>query len=322
MAKNSPKQLDTFWASPQKMGRPLQLDDKELRSNRDQLLALLQATWCEVGWQLQNVRKPRDVIGAVSAWKNADLRLAKLLLLKAGSDEPRSAAEIVKMHQHRTQLLRSVREASDRVSELKTRLGQIDQALLSLDSDAEAEKLAETRGELAIVLGKSELDCITLNRNVRSYQKQLDEASAVFTRSEVAKFCNLKKYELRPERIANALAGLPFMSWGTSYRRCSPWKLGDLGGGQYNLVRFLSKAITSCPKDRPLTNWVKEQIEAEGVSPVALELKRNWHYLKASLTQGSGAAPDEMAFKIAREYLKRLKSRSPIDIVAEQADAF
>ena len=92
-------------------------------------------------------------------------------------------------------------------------------------------------------------------------------------------------YRPVPFSVANALAGLPYIGWRQSMKRCAEWRLQDLGSGQYLVVETISSLVSSCERRSKVIDiaegWLRERLPKK--SRATLELAEDWYYLKAAL---------------------------------------
>ena len=306
------------------VGRPEQLGDDELRSSRDHLLSMLQNGWFDVGFELQGVQNEEDVGRAFSAWKtDQSSYLIRLLLLPTEPNEvPVNLAELREKHRRRIELGQLIRSASEEQARCRTLVEQANQAYTLPTSDA--DRVAEIRSESVAALDKADLQYLTLRRELGILQNNLDSGFARFVRLQVVEFCGSKRYVLTPLSIANALAGLPFIVWRHSVRRCSPWKVEDFDGAPFHIVNTIHSIVASCPPEAELVQWAEEWLRksSSSESHAIAELKNNWYFVRAAIeaTRPPSASANERAFFIAREYRKRRNSQSPTDILLESRD--
>jgi len=71
----------------------------------------------------------------------------------------------------------------------------------------------------------------TLDRIRGQLEVQIRDLEPSFARHELFRFLKSKRYEITPESLANATAGLPYMGWRQSMRRCKERKSLIANGG-------------------------------------------------------------------------------------------
>jgi hypothetical protein len=99
---------------------------------------------------------------------------------------------------------------------------------------------------------RNKLDSLQIDqKNVRH---QLEVAHASFARSELVKFCQSHRNRLNPRRVANAVAGLPFLSWRQSAMRCVKLEIDKAPGRfRYQTFRIVLRIIKAW--ERKVTTW-------------------------------------------------------------------
>src|SRR5215470_8147412 len=108
---------------------------------------------------------------------------------------------------------------------------------------------------------KNKLELLVAGKN--NIAQQLEEARVSFARSELVKYCLSDRNRLNPRRLANALAGLPFMSWRQSATRCVKLETDRdrvPGGFHYQTYRVVVRIIKAW--DRKLTSKLRDPDES------------------------------------------------------------
>jgi hypothetical protein len=167
-------------------GRPRRIEDTGLRRSRDELRALLVNTWATVRQSLSKIRTAEDVPGAFRVLQDQSSPFLVEVLLR----QPETAATT----------------------------WPDDSRVLAMKLD----QLLQRRTKLLDSISESGPDaCLPLHHERQQIEQTLKDGYTYFARAEVARFCKSARYRLSPLSTANALAGLPFIGWRQSVKRCS-----------------------------------------------------------------------------------------------------
>jgi hypothetical protein len=307
------------------VGPPEQIDDPTLRGNRDQLRSLLESTWCEIVGPLHNINITADVSLALEAWEpEQDCYLVRLLLRPTEGLAPLTHKERREMWQRLKLMSESIRSASEIQMLARRALDQAEHAFAIAANDADRTYIDRIREERLKSMSKADADYTSKQQNFRSLMEAMDDAFGSFSCAELVDFISSKKYELKPISIANALAGLPWVGWRHSVRRCSAWKVEDFKGGQYHLVKTICRIINDCDPGRNLTSqaevWLRSRRANESLA--IAELKDRWHYLKRALRENPPLEKpsEEFQYLIAKEYWRRRAKPTAVDRLMEQEE--
>ena len=199
-------------------GRPTP-DDDTLRDIRNDLVHLFSVSWAAIGWQLRHADSREDLRRAFEPLRgeNNDHLVAPFLkttpLATTGKE------------------VRSVRRALGRVVERRyeaqancndpvNMYGEAQTAVMQ----ARAEQLWKVRGELlkrqsTLLAARKELR--SAEELEQSLQKQLNELEVSFAQEQLVRILAEHRCARNPLRLANAMAGLPYLTARVSYGRCS-----------------------------------------------------------------------------------------------------
>ena len=220
-----------------KRGRPT-IASNFLLGARNDWARLLEEGWPEIGWPLICIRNQRtstieDIQKAMMLLREKSNRGLAIRFYR-DSSEPASALEIRSNWKSRSRLdaripeMQAKRDAQERLCiEVESALNQAEETLKDEDL-----KIKETI-QLEITRRREFLVLITENlRKWESEREALDrkvlDQESYFCRSELLDFLHSEgRYAVKPQPIANALAGLPQMRWRQSYLRCSKMPFGS-----------------------------------------------------------------------------------------------
>jgi hypothetical protein len=124
---------------------------------------------------------------------------------------------------------------------------------------------------------------------------------------------------------ANALAGLPFIGWRQSAKRCHPWKCDNAGGFAYQVFKVVCRITASRPWRTDLIQHAKGWLESKRSSEsfAISDLQRNWYFLRKSIQSALGAqvTPKRRPFWITFDYLQKSVSPSALDTLMAKNDS-
>lgn len=334
-------------------GRPQRIEDSRLRSIRDSLVDLLANTWTEVGWNLQTIESSAEVPRAFKIWESEQQRphlIFQILLRQPTSPEIVWPSECGALGQKLDAMYRQLGEVGEsirQVAELQQRcresLGQAEQALNLAISHLPAKNkkqkdeqvrdeqhlIAEERARLiAEECAKRKRTCelakdtyLWLDQYYKELELTLKDGYAYYARAELVRFRDSHRRRLNPLNIANALAGLPFIGYRQSLKRCSRFKREKTFGLRYETFVTIRRIVKSRPVSIGLRNhvetWLQNRRPSESLA--ISELQQKWYYLEPSIetAPNANAQPEELAFKITSEYFRRLANRSAADALLE-----
>jgi hypothetical protein len=209
-----------FWVpvSRGQPGRPT-LKNGTLEGCRNSLARILSVEWAEIGWQLKHVSSPADLREAFAPLsKNSDSNLLTHYLrtppaTATGKEVRLTRRRLGKIVERRYNLqgnyndpLNQYREAEAAVMQARSdQLWAVRSELLKRQ-----EKLSAVRKELSAA-----------RQLEHTLQDELVEKEASFAQTELVRILRERRCALNPLRLANAMAGLPFLSARVSSARCS-----------------------------------------------------------------------------------------------------
>src|SRR5262249_42422831 len=142
--------------------------------------------------------------------------------------------------------------------------------------------------------------------------------------TELLRFILSRRYSFTPLNIANAMAGLPYMQWRQSSKRCGRMQCPIVGGSSYQLFRMLDKVNRASSSAEGILNAVENRLQnSPKPDYIAADLRRNWYYLRAAINAvvEQRPHPHSIPFRILSEYQRRMQSRTSIDLVLEEEHA-
>ncbi len=190
----------------------------------------------------------------------------------------------------------------------------------------EAVRLKESLDSLEQESRKADLE-------FRELETKLLNQEAFFFRSQLLEFKQKADFEFTPRNVANALAGLPYITTRRSAELCSMMKSENALSRSYELLMFIASVWKRLDRKGNLTviKWFKLQIRKLPKYKIIKRRKTEndfrtflagkWFFLKRVLEhyQRSKLPPGFVPYAITREFLRQsLNPESPADsILAE-----
>ena len=164
----------------------------------------------------------------------------------------------------------------------------------------------------------------------RKLETTLLDREAFFFRNQLLDFIRKSDYEFTPGNVANALAGLPYITSRRSGELCSRMKSDVALSSSYEVLIFVASTWKRYDESANLkmTEWFKVKISdlprykvIEGKkieNHFRAYLAGHWFFLKRALerSQGSKLPPGFVPYAITREFLRQLTNpESPVDSI-------
>lgn len=219
--------------SSQPPGRPTP-DDDTLRDIRNDLVHLLSVWWANVGWQLRNATSREELRQALEplANKNNGNLVAMFLkstpLIATGKEVRLTRKSLGKAVKRRYEAQAKRNDPVRLYCEAETAV-----------MEARADQLWRVRRELlkrqSILLAARE-ELRSASELEQNLEKQLAKEEASFAQQELVRILSERRCARNPLRLANAMAGLPFLTARVSYDRCS--KIECVGWPRFDFRLF------------------------------------------------------------------------------------
>lgn len=303
-------------------GRPT-LERDTLASIRDDLVLLLSLSWSDIGWQLRHATSPEELRRAFEPLrgKNNDHLIARFLktpTVAATGKEIRLTRRL--LNDAVTRRYAAQANCSDPVRDYI----EAETALMQ----SRNEQMAQVCGELLkrqhkLLAVRKEMRCAT--ELERTLEKQLGEQEVTFAQAELVRILAEGRCARNPLRLANAMAGLPFMTARVSYERCS--KIEPTGWPKFDFRVFQKIESIWNLRDR-YPGLSPVQLYRQEISKLSRTMRRNkaenplrarladhFGYLKLAIKQSleSGVDPDRVPFLITANFDKhRAGSTTPL----------
>jgi len=318
-----------------RLGRPSALTNVELLQRRDQLHGIFAAHWPTIGWNLQRARSLSQIGPALSPLADLKHQTIELLVSKVPARALPDGARL--LQQERKKLYKELAEVENRLSATNAKVmegeGAFEQAqnrfAIARDgySWARKEKMKKEAKSFLQEREKWSGLCQSvqaeLNRRKESLKgcyaelskigKKITDIEAHFAQTELLQFVLSERYVFTPLNFANAVAGLPHMSWRNSFRLCLPGACSPETSINYLIVEAVRMALE---RAAPIAageavNEIRRQIskgrQFEGVREYIGE---RWPTLEDAVHTGWSSAVHANArpYKITSLFLEALKA--------------
>jgi len=316
VAENNLK-FDSDITPKKRRGRNLGIEDDPLWRGREHLVWLLETTWDEVGCALSSIKTAAEVLAALQIWKGQSSEYVTGVLLRPSSN-PATSKQLNERRRGRRVLNKKAQAAYEFVEkcvESFERAMRIPVAQLSHGEQIVVDD--EIRKRVA-VLARAGKEYLAIHDQQETLENLLKDGEAYFARAEFVRFCRSKRYRLTPLNTANALAGLPFIGWRQSAKRCKKWKSAGAKGISFQVFEIIRRIVASNTRRSELVRdaelWLRSRrsTESDGVS----ELQQYWYYLRRSIKTvlDEGTSRRQRPSAISKEYWRRKSNPSPVDL--------
>ncbi|HWR35888.1 MAG TPA: hypothetical protein VN622_08485 [Clostridia bacterium] len=288
------------------------MDDTSLLSRRDKYAFILEQCWPVVGWQLHKAKSPGDVQRAFQSIKGVDFSDLKAFV---------SAEKLPTTGEELPRLRKRIEMQGDQLR------------ALYLDQGEKRKSLEDARLAIPIVENSPELSRYeeTLQRREQRYRevetriaellslrnsldKELQMREAHFAQNGILEFVKSSRYSMTPERVANAMAGLPLIGWRHSAQRCGKQRTSHYVAFERFLViqrvfRFRPRTFKSALAK--MQTYLAESREKN--QPCCVEMRSNWYYLMCAIEGAieANVTSKEFPFRVAALYEMNLANQTP-----------
>jgi hypothetical protein len=312
-----------FFREPQPArarGRPLLLDEPNLHNRRTRLVQVFEGYWGEIGQMLHKCRKPDDLV-TVFRTLRGKIWDGEISTLYTPSSEPGTGAALRKIRSERRALVKPMHLASEAKQRAHQRL---ERARSALGQKGKRSERKAVRKEFVTRWNESrradERDK-SLNERDNSLLAQLKLSEASFTRRELFRFLKSRRYELTPLNLANAAAGLPYMGWRQSMRRCFNEKCISADGIHYQVfkaIRYMISTTKAKTTQQLVTHFQKSvPLLPSRFRLAKIDMAAKWLYLERALRTVCRAKPYPKAipFEVTKQYFRQMHIQSHTDVL-------
>jgi hypothetical protein len=290
-----------------KGGRQTEVSDEELLKRFKSVTWFLQVEWGKIGYQIQRVGSPREIVALLKSIGNRGSRGEAEIVIRCLSMESSSLANPKAARLARKQL-KNAEQETDRARSEYYKQGAIFQkctaAMTSAIDQAKADfnavvydwpwfgvfyVLAERLEVRAAkdTYGRATADLGAAEDRQREITERLLSDEGAVAQDEFLKFVRNERYSGTLEHLAAAMAGLPELGCIRSLRRCS--KLQPRSPQlNYRVFQFLESLVQGSRSLNPetLETECREKILSMQVgNPVRYQLGWNWGDLRLAIVQ-------------------------------------
>lgn len=298
-------------------GRNLGIEDGPLWGAREHLVWLLGTTWDGVECALSSMKTAAEVLVALQIWKGRSSEYVTVALLRPSSS-PATSKQLNEWRRGRRVLNKKAQTAYEFVEkcvESFERAMRIPIAQLSQGEQIVVDDEIRKRGAVLAHAGK---EYLAIHDQQETLESLLKDGEAYFARAEFVRFCRSKRYRLTPLNTANALAGLPFIGWRQSAKRCKKWESAGAKGISFQIFEVIRRIVASNTRRSELVRdaelWLRSRrsTKSTGVS----DLQQHWYYLRRSIQTelDKGISRRHLPSAISKEYWRRKSNPSPVDL--------
>jgi hypothetical protein len=314
--------MDSLESNQRRRGPRTNLSNPQLENRRDQLVQLFEGDWGRLGRELQECKKPDDLIPVFSPLLHSYAEEVFSVFCRP-SDETATGATLRKIRRE----LRTLAEPRYAVEDSKRKAGQQLQKInwaLTKAENSSRRIVQQERKKAGKEAWKAEQQSRTLVAKEKDLTERLRKLEASFARQEIFRFVKSERYELNPLSLANASANLPYSGWRQSVRRINGVPSKVRNGLRYRIfkaIRFLTASANKNSVNAIVTDFrARIRLLPSRHRLARKELAKNWYFLARAIRQGykTGESPDALHFRITELYFKHLHSATDVETVVAE----
>ncbi|WP_148210201.1 hypothetical protein [Candidatus Korobacter versatilis] len=296
-------------------GHPFDISDETLKHRRNALLWPLEECWAQIGWELQTANTLAAIRKALS--KTQGLNCHELDRFRNELTAKCNKSRIAQLRKEIDSMKRAgpklYREAISAEESLHTVRIALQESVTKEDQADMREALAKREQQNESAKAAWDAHGISL----KHLSDELEKSEAYLSQSELLEFIRSEgRYSREPEKFANAMAGLPEVSWRTSAERCAQFQ--SRPSMTYEMFVVVSAALESAPRSRRETlRLLKSGIQGERAKlrDAKRVLSEDWFYLTSAVkkTVISRLPARALPFRIFEKFELGRKVRSAAD---------
>lgn len=288
--------------------------DAQLWNRRDQLVQTFEASWGRVGRELPRVKRAEDIAMILKPLQQGYISEIISVYCRPSSQLP-SAKKLRKLRSELSKLTKPWLDAERAKLQALEQLEIADVAIARGKGRLVNRARKARRKEAGREMNRYRI----LDERRRQVEIQIRDLEPSFARQELFRFVKSKRYEINAESLANAAAGLPYMGWRQSMRRCKKSKSLMANGGAiqaFKAIRYLV-GIAVDKAEKSLVAHFRTEIPS---LPSRYKLPKSefadkWLYLERAIRKACRSKPHPkfLHFEITERYFAQLKSFSAQD---------
>ncbi len=291
---------------------------------RDSLVWPLEHYWGQIGYELSQATTTAHICDAFSFFP--DPQRSQFQFFSRSCSTSAKTLEQRRRRRQYDEVSEQARLAREAEEKCRNSLNVALSALQVAQGTSQQQAMEHERGVRARALAEAEQRRIHLEDQQRTLSERIADEAAGFAQTELLRFILDRRYELTPINFANAMAGLPYMAWRQSFKRCMRWDCPIANSVVYREFKLISACLRSGVKAQSLAERMRlylqrKKLDKETRDPVA-QLKQNWYYLRKAIEriEKEKHPADAIPFRIMAEYQRLYQSHTPVDtILAEEA---
>lgn len=296
-----------------KRGRPSEISNEALFSRRNTLLGIFEYHWSEIAWELQRAKSLaaiREALGPLPIPRSYEF---ELFLFEPTKET--TFKELRDLSKARRGLGIEFKKALLVEGDAEEARENVEGAMKDRSSDATTESALHKYQRLysAAKRRKEELQV-----RIDVMENDLRRQRAFIAQTGLLDFIRSERYTLSPMSYANAMAGLPFITWRQSVSRCLKAKASHPFLNIYELFLEVQRALNGPPQTAELAmeqaklHLKKSKQKREYSIQI---LREEWYYLRVAIEAAYSQKPPRSAipFRVFAEYRRRTSCRSQLD---------
>lgn len=293
-----------------KPGHPLFLSDQELQLRRNSIYSVVADGWARIGWRLQTAQTIQNVSNAIRGLglihdgmgHHGIATFVQLGPLRANA----MSSDLRQLRRHSASLGEQSRELYRERTEAEESLRTLERAMQQADAKTRRRFRSDFESERRQLqkLRRKEND---VAEKWRSTAREADALAAQLACEELLRFVRERRYAFTPINFANAMAGLPEVSYRQSVLRCVRLSNAPVEPLNYELFKTLRRLLRRCMDEKPnqlLRCLRREILRLPKRDDARKHLGDHWYCLKQALEKpGKGTYDGERLFTVTDAYL-------------------
>jgi hypothetical protein len=316
---NVAENIMALYAEPEEKPRPGRhegIDEGRLANSRESLTGLLGSTWPDVGRLLPRVKTQEGLSAVLEFWKSRqDLRVIERLTQE--SSRPADANWLNEKRRKLRDLNSAIYPAWEHREKCRRLLETAQQAKDSTLSDGERALVEDQIIRYTKKFADADEEYNSASKRQRDMEKLIADGEAHFARTEFLRFLKSKRYRLKPLNIANALAGLPYIGWRQSAKRCKKYPSAAVDGFAMGIFNTIRRIVLSNNRKGDLAKHAEKWLRSQNPrrSYAVAELRDNWFYFRIAInaTIAARVRTPDLPFVITKQYYERKLNPSKLE---------
>lgn len=313
----APSLLTGFFDRTPKRGRPCLIDELGLSQRRDNLLSTLELHWAEVGWDLQSARTLPSLRKALTPLAER----SGFELFVHPATRKTTWTELRNTRTEEEGLQERLRMAIEDEIHAREWLERVLGALQD-SGDQRLKEIVERRRKQHLAAANLVSE---LRGKLEKCRDDLRGQKAYIAQSELLDFLRSKRYAITPLSLANAVAGVPFITWRRSATRCVRTATNHSHGTSYEMLEHIAQAVADPPRSADsAADQVKQYLlrnSRKGGYSIS-KLREEFYFLRLSIETAYAQHPPRRAlpYRIVAEHLRRTSAIGRYDRVMQEEE--